>query len=216
MAGERVCRAASYLLARINWLWCRIAVSGVLQANCMEDIESVSRGDSTFIKLSKLEQISIKDLTMIEHFIVLSYDRTCSYNIIGKCCKYLFMQVNHNDWQLLTRSRFLAATCLQVDTTIIHLVMLHDAWKTGDQRGRLGVGQWMTSVSSTKFERYLKHTKNWKTVLFKSFGSVAIVHARLTMFHLQIFVIASDNVKTKFQQHLFKGFHYFLATLTIY
>ena len=90
MAGERVCRAAVcwYPLTGCD------AVSQFLERGkpiAWKTSEAFPELTDTFIKLSKLEQISTEDLTMIEHFIILLYDGTCSYNIIGKCCKYLFM-----------------------------------------------------------------------------------------------------------------------------
>ena len=48
----------------------------------------------TFIKLLPSGEISTKDFEIIEHFIDLMYDETCPHKTVGKCCKYLFTQMD--------------------------------------------------------------------------------------------------------------------------
>ena len=48
----------------------------------------------TDIKLSRSGEFSTEDSEMIEHFLVLMYDKTCPHKTVDKCRKYLFTQMN--------------------------------------------------------------------------------------------------------------------------
>ena len=93
LLGERVCRAV------IFWY----ALTG-----CDTVSQFLGRGKPTawkawkafpevtdiFIKLSRSGEISTEDFEVIEHFVVLMYDRTCPHKTVGKCRKHLFTQMN--------------------------------------------------------------------------------------------------------------------------
>ena len=87
MLGEEICRALLFWYALTG---CD-TVSQFLGKGQWLAFPEVTE---TFIKLSQLSVITDADKDMIEHFVVVMYDRSCPYTTVEQCRKYLFTQMN--------------------------------------------------------------------------------------------------------------------------
>ena len=190
-----------YFLACVDWMWCGMTISlGLGKPISWKVWKAFPEVVDTFIKLSQIVEITTKDFKMIDHFIVLMYDRTFRHQTVDKRRKYLPTQMNCTLYNCQpTRDALCNTFAGECHSHTCGRIAWH--WTKIIKICHVQVGLWMTKATSSQYEQnYQKHHKNannWNTAPVKDFVLATVVHAKNTTFRVQICAAANETLKIR-------------------